>query len=145
MDAINGQIVGGKKGGWYRDDVWNAKYLKGFGWGDLMAGVRGEEREREERVRVGVGREGRERAEFLRNLQRGRVEDTRRMKRERRAEREKVRGDEGGSKEAVVEEIKGKGKGNEFERRFRQNEVKGREEKGVEQSDETKRVLSRIF
>lgn len=145
VDAINGQIVGGKKGGWYRDDVWNAKYLKGFGWRDLMAGVRGEEREREERVRVGVGREGRERAEFLRNLQRGRVEDTRRMKRERRAEREKSRGDEGGSKEAVVEEIKGKGKGNEFERRFRQNEVKGREEKGVEQSDETKRVLSRIF
>ena len=31
-----GRSVGGKKGGWYRDDVWNAKYLKGFTWGDLM-------------------------------------------------------------------------------------------------------------
>ncbi len=142
VDAINGRIVGGKKGGWYRDDVWNAKYLKGFGWGDLMAGVRGEEREREERVRVGVGREGRERAEFLRNLERGRVEDTRRAKRERRAEREGVAdaGGEGVAEEARVE--KGKGR---FERRFRQNEVKGRDEKDVEQSDETKRVLSRIF
>ncbi|KAF6229281.1 hypothetical protein HO133_007397 [Letharia lupina] len=137
VEAINGRIVGGKKGGWYRDDVWNAKYLKGFGWGDLMAGVRGEEREREERVRVGVGREGRERAEFLRNLERGKVEDTRRMKRERRAERE------GGGKETGVGKEREKTSG--FERRFRQNEVKGREEKGVEQSDETKRVLSRIF
>lgn len=147
VDAINGQIVGGKKGGWYRDDVWNAKYLKGFGWGDLMAGVRGEEREREERVRVGVGREGRERAEFLRNLERGRVEVTRRVKRERRAEKERggSGNGEGAGKETRVENDKGKAKGGGFERRFRQNEVKGRDEKGMEQSDETKRVLSRIF
>ena len=147
VDAINGRIVGGKKGGWYRDDVWNAKYLKGFGWGDLMAGVRGEEREREERVRGGGGREGRERAEFLRNLEKGRMEDTRRLKRERKAERE-GRADgsgEGASKEAGVEKGKGEGKGGGFERSFRQNEVKGRNEKGVEQSDETKRILSRIF
>ena len=139
--------MGGKKGGWYRDDVWNAKYLKGFGWGDLMAGVRGEEREREERVRVGVGREGRERAEFLRNLERGRMEGTRRMKRERKVEREGgVDGSgEGTGKEAGVEKEKARARGVGFERRFRQNEVKGREEKGVEQSDETKRVLSRIF
>ncbi|CAF9913799.1 RNA-binding ATPase activator esf2 [Imshaugia aleurites] len=140
--AINGRIVGGKKGGWYRDDVWNARYLKGFAWGDLMAGVRGEEREREERVRVGLGREGRERMEFLRNLERGRVEGTRRVKRERRAERE-VGGEMGAGEE--------NGKGQEkaetgaFERRFRQNEVRGGEQKGVEQSDETRRVLSRIF
>ena len=137
VDAINGQIVGGKKGGWYRDDVWNAKYLKGFGWSDLMAGVRGEEREREERVRVGVGRERRERAEFLRNMERARVEGTRRAKAERRAER--ARG-------AVDTEVaEGVVKTDAFERRFRQNEVKGREEQPVEQSVETRRVLSKIF
>ena len=140
VDAINGQIVGGKKGGWYRDDVWNAKYLRGFGWGDLMAGVRGEEREREERVRVGLGREGRERAEFLRNLERGKVEGTRRLKRERKAEREG--GGEGGG---VEKDEKRKEKRGGFGRKFRQNEVKGRDEKTLEQSDETKRILSRIF
>ncbi|KAL8815810.1 MAG: hypothetical protein Q9223_005089, partial [Gallowayella weberi] len=57
--AINGQTMGGR--GWYRDDVWNAKYLRGFGWEDLMSSVRAEEREREERVRVGVRRERKER------------------------------------------------------------------------------------
>lgn len=150
VDAINGRIVGGKKGGWYRDDVWNAKYLKGFGWGDLMAGVGREEREREERVRVGVGREGRERAVFLRNLERGRVEDTRRVKRERRVEREggAMGSGEGAGKETRVEteKVKGQRKGPGFESRFRQNEVKSRDEKSiVEQSEETKRVLSRIF
>lgn len=136
VDAINGRIVGGKKGGWYRDDVWNAKYLRGFGWGDLMAGVRAEEREREERIRVGVGREGRERTEFLRNLERGRVEETRRAKRVRKAEREGV-GKEG--------EEKAKETGNNrLERRFRQNEVKVSEDHGTEPSDETRRILSRI-
>ena len=138
VDAVNGRIVGGKKGGWYRDDVWNAKYLRGFGWGDLMAGVRGEEREREERVRLGVGREGRERAEFLRNLERSKVEGTRRAKWERKVAREGGGGGETGT-------AKGKEKADGFERRFRQNEVKGREGQGVEQSDETKRILSRIF
>lgn len=147
VDAINGQTVGGKKGGWHRDDVWNAKYLKGFGWSDLMAGVRGEEREREERVRVGLGREGRERAEFLRNLERGRMEDTRRMKKEKKAEREGIANGryERDGKEANVDKKKDKGKGGGSERRFRQNEVKGGKERGVEQSDEVKRVLSSIF
>ena len=74
VEAINGQIVGGKKGGWYRDDVWNAKYLKGFGWEDLMESVRREEREREEKIRVGVRREGKDRREFLRGMERGMVE-----------------------------------------------------------------------
>ena len=142
VDAINGQIVGGKKGGWYRDDVWNAKYLKGFGWGDLMDGVRGEEREREERVRVGVGREGRERGEFLRNVERAKVEETRRKK------VRKNDGDGDGDGDGATDEVlQGKANFNRFERRFRQNEVKHRKDKGgvEEQSDEVKRVLGKIF
>ncbi|KAL8954841.1 MAG: hypothetical protein Q9183_006907, partial [Haloplaca sp. 2 TL-2023] len=37
--AINGQTMAGamKKKGYYRDDVWNARYLRGFVWEDLMA------------------------------------------------------------------------------------------------------------
>ncbi|KAL8750236.1 MAG: hypothetical protein Q9184_006493 [Pyrenodesmia sp. 2 TL-2023] len=131
--AINGQTMGGR--GWYRDDVWNAKYLRGFGWDDLMAGVRGEEREREERVRVGVRREKREREEFLKGVERGRVEET--MKRKRKG---KMGGD------ATVDEAKnavGEGVKKGFERRFRQNEVKKREVQ--EQPDEVRRVLSKIF
>ncbi len=131
--AINGQTMGGR--GWYRDDVWNAKYLRGFSWDDLMAGVRGEEREREERIRVGVRREKREREEFLKGVERGKVEETKKRKRKAKEERAGT-GDE--VKNAVVEGVKGG-----FERRFRQNEVKKREVQ--DQPDEVTRVLSKIF
>ena len=136
--------MGGKKGGWYRDDVWNAKYLKGFTWGDLMDGVRAEEREREEKVRVGVSREGRERREFLRQVEMGKVEETRRKKREGK-EKAKEREDEG---EMAVMPMDGHDKdekGRGFERRFRQNEVKGKASRQTDQADEVKRVLSKIF
>ena len=144
VDAINGQIVGGKKGGWYRDDVWNAKYLKGFTWADLMGGVRAEEREREEKVRVGVSREGRERREFLKHVEMGKVEDTRRKKREGR-EKAKEREDKG---EVMVMPMDGNDKAEKvrgIERRFRQNEVKGKTSRQPEQADEVTRVLSKIF
>ncbi|KAL8712930.1 MAG: hypothetical protein Q9220_002788 [cf. Caloplaca sp. 1 TL-2023] len=128
--AINGQTMGGR--GWYRDDVWNAKYLRGFLWDDLMAGVRGEEREREERVRVGVRRERKEREAFLRGVESGKVAEGRRKKREKK---EGLKGDGDG----VGEEARGG-----FERRFRQNAVKGKRD-GKGQSEEASRVLSKIF
>ena len=154
VDAINGQIVGGRKGGWYRDDVWNARYLRGFGWSDLMQSVRAEEREREEKVRVGTKREGRERGEFLRNLERSKMEETRREKRRKRGEGQSEKlGDgnipgnevEGTLKEQNVEEGANQGKRKGFERRFRQNEVKANDTRQPEQSDDVKRVLSKIF
>ncbi|KAL8913851.1 MAG: hypothetical protein Q9171_001455 [Xanthocarpia ochracea] len=129
--AINGQTMGGR--GWYRDDVWNAKYLRGFGWEDLMAGVRAEEREREERVRVGVRRDRKEREEFLKGVERAKVAEGKKRK-------------NWIEKESKVEDgvVVGEGKQGEFERRFRQNEVKNR--KQVEgQSEDVTRVLGKIF
>lgn len=153
VDAINGKIVGGKKGGWYRDDVWNVKYLRGFSWGDLMGSVQTEEREREEKVRVGVGREGRERREFLKQLEQSKIEETRRSKREKREgaggeDMVDVEGNKGGKakegqKAGDRNEMDSKRTG--FERRFRQNEVKGTASRGTEQPDEVKRVLNKIF
>ncbi len=147
VDAINGQIVGGKKGGFYRDDVWNARYLRGFGWGDLMQSVRAEEREREERVRVGTKREGRERGEFLRNLERSKVEATRREKKRKRdgQAEDGIGGQDEGRKERKTQDGAGEGRRKQFERRFRQNEVKSSGSKQTEQPDEVKRVLNKIF
>ncbi|MCJ1300565.1 RNA-binding ATPase activator esf2 [Hypocenomyce scalaris] len=151
-ETVNGQIVGGKKGGWYHDDIWNVKYLRGFKWGDLMAQVREEERSREERLRVEVQRAGRERKEFLGNLERAKVEGTRRRKKAAREGQSGEGGPEkgGGEVEAVEEEEeeeeeKGRAR---FERRFRQNEVRVKTAKGrghEEQPEEVKRVLSKIF
>ncbi|MCJ1275678.1 Activator of basal transcription 1 [Puttea exsequens] len=153
VDAINGQIVGGKKGGWYRDDVWNAKYLRGFTWEDLMAGVRSEEREREEKVRVGVGRGRREQKEFLQNLERAKVEGTRQKKREKKLEIEgggtmigcgdRKSDASTAQDDRPVEADKSKQEG--FARWFRQNKVKGKTDGQAEQADEVRGVLSKIF
>jgi len=117
-----------------------------------LGGFWGEEREREERVRVGVRREMKERREFLEAVQRGKVEGTRRRKGEAREGKEGgkdgvdrdviVRCDEGG--ETEIAEAKGKRKGG-VERRFRQNEISGKRKGGVEQSEDVTRVLSKIF
>lgn len=48
-EALNAQQVGGKKGGFYYDDLWNMKYLKGMAWEELMAGIVEERREAEGR------------------------------------------------------------------------------------------------
>ncbi|KAI4209798.1 MAG: hypothetical protein LQ351_007328 [Letrouitia transgressa] len=133
VEGINGRTAGwGKRGGYYRDDVWNARYLRGFGWDDLMAGVRAEEREREEKVRIGVRRDKKEREEFLRGVERGKAMEGRRRKREGKEKRRE---------EGLGEEESGK-KG--FEWRFRQNQVR-RNGEVREQPEEVKRVLSKIF
>ena len=48
-ETLNATPVGGRKGGFYHDDVWNMRYLRGMGWSELMAGVREERREEEGR------------------------------------------------------------------------------------------------
>ncbi len=35
VETLNTRSIGGKKGGYYFDDVWNLKYLKGFKWRHL--------------------------------------------------------------------------------------------------------------
>jgi ESF2/ABP1 family protein len=32
VDLLRGQVIGGKKGSFYRDDLWSLSYLKGFKW-----------------------------------------------------------------------------------------------------------------
>lgn len=149
-EAINAQTIGGR--GFYGDDLWNVRYLKGFAWEDLMAGVRREEREREERVRVGLGREGRERAEFLRGVERGKIEQRRREKSKTRGksgedEIDKSVTEERGMTNAGRKQPEEKKRKERPEMRFRQNEPKdGRGEKMVQQpSEDVKRALSKIF
>lgn len=144
VDGINGQIVGGKKGGWYRDDVWNAKYLRGFSWDDLMAGVRQEEREREERVRVGIAKDKREREMFLNSLEAAKVEETRERKRVKRL----TGADDGHDASEHTKDLAQKEIGRGpigAERTFRQKDVQGRSTKKNGQPDEVTRVLSKIF
>jgi ESF2/ABP1 family protein len=53
---LNGNIMGGKKGNYYHDDLWNMKYLKGFKWSHLTEQIAAENAEREARLREEIRR-----------------------------------------------------------------------------------------
>jgi ESF2/ABP1 family protein len=65
--------VGGKKGGWYHDDVWNIKYLKGFKWHHLTEQIANENAERAARLRADISRVSRENKHFVQNVERAKM------------------------------------------------------------------------
>ncbi|KAK3076684.1 hypothetical protein LTS18_012343, partial [Coniosporium uncinatum] len=69
-ETLNAQTIGGKKGGWYRDDLWNIKYLKGFKWHHLTEQIANENAERAARMRAEISRQTRENKEFVNNVER---------------------------------------------------------------------------
>lgn len=145
-ETLNTRIIGGKKGGFYHDDVWNIKYLKGFKWNHLTEQIANENAERAARLRSEIARARKEDREFLRNVGRAKMLEGIRRKRDARRERD------GEGKEEVGENAKADVQGLELGREerprrvFRQNEVRSRrDDGGKEQSETVKRVLSKIF
>lgn len=137
-ETLNATTVGGRKGGWYHDDVWNMKYLRGMGWEELMAGVREEKREEEGRRDEERRVIARETKSFVEGVEEGRRVEG--MKRKREGKAAKIV-DEGERKEGGEGDVK---------RTWRQVEVKGRkggsENSGREKiSDDVKQVLGKIF
>nr|OQO24124.1 hypothetical protein B0A51_07547 [Rachicladosporium sp. CCFEE 5018] len=80
-EVLNGNCIGGKKGGYYHDDLWNVKYLRGFKWGHLTEQIAAENAEREARLRDEVRRTRKENRGFLEDVQRGKMEEGMEMKR----------------------------------------------------------------
>ncbi|EFE42774.1 conserved hypothetical protein [Trichophyton verrucosum HKI 0517] len=138
-ETLNASIVGGKKGGWYHDDVWNMKYLRGFKWTDLMEQVQREKREAEARRRIEDTKARKEEKSFLQGLEQGKMVEGIKKKREAREQQA------GGNEEPADKKM-------EIRRVFRQNEVRGNSggSAGASGSSkkvdpDTQRVLSKIF
>jgi len=145
-ETLNATIVGGKKGGWYHDDVWNIKYLRGFKWADLMEQVQREKSEREAKRRVEDARARKEEKVFVEGVERGRVFDGMARKSEEKKRRmpeadvpdEKKQGNGEGEKKGNVRRL------------FKQNEVKTprdriKDDGAAALAEDTKRVLGKIF
>ncbi|KAL4807560.1 hypothetical protein BDV18DRAFT_135540 [Aspergillus unguis] len=145
-ETLNATIVGGRKGGWYHDDVWNMKYLKGFKWADLMEQVQRERSEREAKRRIEDARARKEEKVFLQGVEKGKMLDgIQRKNEEKRRRKMESAGGAGGQdadKDAGREAINAR-------RLFKQNEVKlGRDRIPKEHGDveeDTRRVLGKIF
>lgn len=82
--TLNGNIMGGKKGNYYHDDIWNIKYLTGFKWDDLTDQIARENKEREARLRMEIAKAKRENEAFVRDVEKGKMLDTMENRRKER-------------------------------------------------------------
>jgi ESF2/ABP1 family protein len=142
VETLNTQTIGGKKGSYYRDDVWSLKYLKGFKWGHLTEQIAGENGEREARMRLEGANARREMREFLGNVEREKIQATRRAKRKARGEKEEevVIGDDQKGEEPSGERAEGNGDGRK-RRQGRERQPIVKESTSVDMD----KLLSKIF
>ncbi|SCU77284.1 LAMI_0A00518g1_1 [Lachancea mirantina] len=71
--TLNGNIVGGKKGNFYHDDVMNVKYLPGFKWADLTAQIARENDVRQAKLQLEISQANKLNAEYIRNVERSKM------------------------------------------------------------------------
>lgn len=139
-ELLNARTIGGKKGTYYHDDVWNLLYLKGFKWHNLTEQIAVENAERTSRMRAEISKTTKENKEFVQNVERAKMlEGMESKKAAKRAKR-----DEDGAKDEVSETGQVLKKGGERARHFRQTAVVPKK-KVADQPEQVKRVLSKIF
>ncbi|KAJ6262009.1 LOW QUALITY PROTEIN: hypothetical protein Dda_2810 [Drechslerella dactyloides] len=72
-ESLNAQQVGGRKRGWWYDDLWNMKYLPGFKWNHLTAQIANENATRQARSRAEIGQTTKKSKIYLQNFKRGKM------------------------------------------------------------------------
>ncbi|GAO16018.1 hypothetical protein UVI_02055970 [Ustilaginoidea virens] len=144
-ELLNGRGMGGKKGSFFRDDLWNLVYLRGFKWHNLTEQIAAENAERTSRMRAEIGKAARENGEFVRNVERAKALGGMAAK---RASKRKAAGDDDDDGDEGDEPGPGPGTTVEEERRARSfRQVRGvKKDVGTEeQPADVARVLSKIF
>ncbi|KAH9825538.1 pre-rrna-processing protein esf2 [Teratosphaeria destructans] len=129
---LNGEIMGGKKGSFYYDDIWSVRYLRGFKWRDLTDQIANENAEREARMREEIRRTRKENKAFLEDVERGKM-----LAGIERKGKGKVR--DGGAEAQASRNAS---------REFKQRKAQAREKIVKEDGqggEELKRVLGKIF
>lgn len=135
-ETLNGNIIGGKKGNFYHDDMWNMKYLTGFKWSHLTEQIANENAERAARLRAEVARTRRENKSFVEDIERSKMLEGMRAKKAAQADKA------GTASEPAAVGVR------ELKRDFKQNEVKSKKIKDSSksaQAEDVQRVLSKIF
>ncbi|KAK8009976.1 Pre-rRNA-processing protein ESF2 [Apiospora arundinis] len=92
VELLNARTIGGKKGTYYRDDIWNLLYLKGFKWHNLTEQISAEAAERASRMRAEISRTNKENKEFVRNVENAKIADTKQTKADAKAKKGETTG-----------------------------------------------------
>lgn len=131
-ELLNARPIGGKKGSYYHDDIWNLLYLHGFKWHNLTEQIAAEDAERTSRMRAEISKTTRENKLFVRNVERAKMLDG--MEAKARAKKRKAN-------DAAVEGEEPK----ESVRTFRQIAKINKGDDTNEQPERVSRVLNKIF
>lgn len=72
-ETLNGNIIGGKKGSFYHDDILNVKYLPGFKWADLTEQIARENDIRQAKLELEISQSNKLNAEYIRNVEQSKM------------------------------------------------------------------------
>ncbi|QLL31138.1 hypothetical protein HG536_0A09550 [Torulaspora globosa] len=82
-ETLNGNIIGGRKGSFYHDDILNVKYLPGFKWTDLTEQIARENDIRQSKLEIEISQANKMNAEFAKNVEKSKmIENIKRSKRQ---------------------------------------------------------------
>ncbi|KAK6348871.1 RNA-binding ATPase activator esf2 [Orbilia blumenaviensis] len=140
--SLNAEQVGGKKGGWWYDDVWNLKYLSGFKWGDLTEQIANENAARQARLRAEISQATRENKTYIRNVERAKMVEN--MQAAAKEKRKAAGNDDSGAPEPATSD-KDKIRRTFTQRTAVTKSVKAGEKGKGEKSDAMKKLLSAVF
>lgn len=127
-EMLNARTIGGKKGSYYRDDLWNLLYLNGFKWHNLTEQIAAENAERTSRMRAEISKTTRENKEFVKNVERAKMLDGMQAKAKKRKTDD---GEEGAVRQPS--------------RSFHQVPLAKKKTEVEDQPADVSRVLSKIF
>ncbi|SCW00265.1 LAFE_0C00342g1_1 [Lachancea fermentati] len=71
--TLNGNIIGGRKGNFYHDDIMNVKYLSGFKWADLTEQIAKENDIKQAKLQLEISQANKLNAEFIRNVEKSKM------------------------------------------------------------------------
>lgn len=134
-ELLNARTIGGKKGSYYRDDLWNLLYLHGFKWHNLTEQIATENAERSSRMRAEISKTAKENKDFVRNVERAKMLDG--MQAKAQTKKRKADGDETTTTPAPADD-----RGN---RTFKQIPLAKKAKATDEPSAQVSRILSKIF
>lgn len=138
---LNAQTIGGKKGSYYRDDIWTLKYLNGFKWHHLTEQIAAESAERSSRMMAELQREKKGNKEFVERVERAKMLDGMQSK---KAQKESQH-DGGVDAGAPAPTSKAEGTGSEKPRKFKQNSLAQKKAAASAEPQKASKALSKVF
>ena len=104
-EILNGNIIGGKKGNFYHDDLWSMKYLKGFKWSHLTEQIANENAERAARMREEIRKTRKENKAFVEDVEKGKMLETMEAKRKMRLDMGEAGGSSGDARKSGRQKV----------------------------------------